>query len=318
MNIHDFHVEHADWARDSEREALRGIRMEVFMQEQGVPASLEWDELDSGSLHQLARDGTGEPIGCARLTPHGKIGRVAVRQPWRQRGVGAAMLRALIARARALGRREIMLDAQLSAVAFYQREGFEALGDVFEDAGIRHQAMRLLLGDPTPGETAPAAHREELLPCGSRSELAASRLQLLTEAAQRLSIYQPLLTDDAYASPSELAELRRIATSGRGAQIRLLLHDPAAALRNSHRLIALAQRLPSLVLVRTPIEELDLAYGSSYLLTDRGGHLFQPDATRASGRAARTDRAAQAPLMQHFNEVWERSLRASALQPLDL
>jgi hypothetical protein len=30
------------------------------------------------------------------------------------------------------------------------------------------------------------------------------------------------------------------------------------------------------------------------------------------------DRSAQAPLLQHFNEVWERAERATALQPLDL
>jgi hypothetical protein len=73
-----------------------------------------------------------------------------------------------------------------------------------------------------------------------------------------------------------------------------------------------------MMLVRTPIEELDLAYGSSYLLTDRGGYLFQPSAQRAAGRAALADRVAQAPLLQHFNDVWERSARASALHPLDL
>jgi len=116
----------------------------------------------------------------------------------------------------------------------------------------------------------------------------------------------------------EMAELRRIATSGRGADIRILLHDPEAALRNSHRLVSLAQRLPSVLHIRTPLEEVDLAYASAYLLTDQGGYLFQPDARRADARASLGDRAAQAPLAQHFSEVWERSAPARALQPLDL
>ena len=156
------------------------------------------------------------------------------------------------------------------------------------------------------------------LVAGNRAETADSRLQLLADARRRLDIYQPTLSTELYASLAELAELRRIAVSGRGAQIRILLHDPATALRDSHRLIALAQRLPSVVLVRTPLEEQDLAYASSYLLTDQGGYLFQPEAARMIGRAARCDRAAQTPLQQHFNEVWERAARASVLQPLDL
>lgn len=158
----------------------------------------------------------------------------------------------------------------------------------------------------------------ETLAIDSGEALAAARLHLLRCARRRVAIYQPALPTDAYNHAAELDELRRIATSGRGAEIRLLLHDPAAALRDSHRLIALAQRLPSTVLVREPLEESDRAYGSAYLLTDAGGYLFLPEAGRPRGRAALEDRASQAPLQQHFQEVWERAARASALQPLDL
>ena len=58
MNLQDFHLERADWSRDRDREALRAIRTEVFVQEQAVPESLEWDELDAPSVHVLARDGS--------------------------------------------------------------------------------------------------------------------------------------------------------------------------------------------------------------------------------------------------------------------
>jgi predicted GNAT family N-acyltransferase len=315
MKLQDFHVERVDWARANEREALRGIRVEVFVREQQVPESMEWDEFDTLSTHLLARDAAGEPIGCARLTPQGKIGRVAVRQPWRGLGIGAALLRELVLRARSQGLAEIVLYAQHKAVSFYEREGFVAFGDLFEEAGILHQAMRL---DLTTEDSSALTREDTSLRANNRSEIAASRLQLLEGARHRLDIYQLTLPSDIYSSQEELAELRRIATSGRGAQVRLLLQDPAAALRTSHRLIALAQRLPSAIQVRTPIEELDLAYPSAYLLTDQGGYLFQPDAQRPNGRADSHDRAAQAPLLQHFNEVWERSARATALNPLNL
>ncbi|MGC1550427.1 MAG: hypothetical protein WA777_18050 [Rhodanobacter sp.] len=164
----------------------------------------------------------------------------------------------------------------------------------------------------------PAANEPMTLPFDGRSDLATIRLQLLAEARYRLAIHLPVLPGDSYASEDELTELRRIATSGRHAEIRILLHEPAAALRSSHRLVALAQRLPSTVLIRKPLEEQDLACTSAWLLTDAGGYLLLPDAHRPQGRAAYCDRAAQAPLQQQFDDIWERSVRASELQPLDL
>lgn len=314
MNLQDFHLERAEWSRESDREALRAIRMEVFVREQAVPEALEWDELDAPSIHVLARDAAGAPIACGRLTPERKIGRMAVRQPWRGSGVGAAILRELVARARALGWPEVSLDAQVQAIGFYEREGFAAHGEVFDDAGIPHRHMSLTLtGDARP---APPPVSKTLV-IGDHEALSDARTRLLGGARHRVAIYQPALSPDIYTA-AELDELRRIATSGRGAEIRILLHDAGAALRNGHRLVALAQRLPSTVLVREPTDELDLAYGSAYLLTDAGGYVFLPEAERPKGRAALADRASQAPLLQHFNEVWERAARATVLQPLDL
>lgn len=164
-------------------------------------------------------------------------------------------------------------------------------------------------GAPAPGDT---------LPAGDPQQLAAARLALLAQARRQVDIRLPRLDGALYARAEELAELRRLATAGRGARIRVLLNDPATALRDGHRLILLMQRLPSVIQVRLPIEELDLADPSASLLTDAGGYLFQPDAERAQGRAARIDRPGLAPLQQQFDAMWERAERARMLQPLDL
>lgn len=159
---------------------------------------------------------------------------------------------------------------------------------------------------------------DESLPAGNAAELASTRQALLVSARRQVDIRVPRLDDSLYASAEDAGELRRIATSGRGAQIRLLLGDPATALRDGHYLIRLMQRLPSVILVRMPVDEIDLGNPSACLLTDGGGYLFQPDAERPVGRAARADRAGWAPLRQQFDEMWERAERARMLQPLDL
>ena len=316
MKLQNFHVEVAEWSREDQRTVLLDLRGIVFIQEQSVPEQRERDGLDPDCWHVLARDEAGRPIGCGRLTPAHKIGRMAVLQEWRGHGVGMALLRELIARARSQGWPDVALDAQVSAIGFYEREGFVAYGEEFEDAGLAHRAMRLTL--PAPADDEKPSPDIGALTAGSRRETAEARLQLLTDARHQLAVYLPMLGNDSYASAEELAEMRRIAISGRWARIRVLLHDPAAALRNDHRLVALAQRLPSAIQIRMPVDEADLAYVSAYMLNDVGGYLFLPEADRPEGRAARHDRASQAPLQQHFDEVWERAERASMLQPLDI
>ena len=317
MKLQNFHVEIADWSCDDQRDALLDLRDTVFIQEQGVPEQRERDGLDVDCWHVLARDESGQPIGCGRLTPAHKIGRMAVLPDWRRHGVGAALLRELISRARAQGWPGVALDAQVSAIDFYERAGFVAHGEEFEDAGLAHRAMQLVF--PEAGERPQPPPRDPgVLPARTGSEVATSRLQLLRDARHRLAIRLPMLTNEGYASTEELDELRRVATSGRSALIRLLLHDPESALRGDHRLISLAQRLSSAFQIRVPVDEVDLAWCSACLLNDAGGYLFLPQAERPQGRAARTDRASAAPLQQHFDEVWDRSERASVLQALDI
>jgi predicted GNAT family N-acyltransferase len=139
-----FAVRLADWPRDCD--ALRRIRHEVFVVEQRVPAELEWDGIDGDCRHALAEDGAGHAVGCARLLPDGHIGRMAVLRDWRGRGVGAALLRLLVAEARVAGHARVALNAQTHALAFYARQGFVACGEEFLEAGIAHRAMTKELG----------------------------------------------------------------------------------------------------------------------------------------------------------------------------
>lgn len=131
-----------DWARDAPR--LAAVRRAVFIDEQGVPEHMEWDADDAVSTHWLALV-DGEPVGCARLLPDGWIGRMAVLPAWRGRGIGRALLGAALAAARERGHRTVRLSAQLHAAAFYARAGFVVSGDVYEEAGIPHVAMRKTL-----------------------------------------------------------------------------------------------------------------------------------------------------------------------------
>lgn len=121
--------------------ALAAVRRSVFIEEQGVPETLEWDEFDAVSTHWLAVQTDGTPVGCARLLPDGHIGRMAVLPAWRGQGIGRALLEAALSHARANGVRIARLSAQIHAAGFYRRAGFTVEGESYVEAGILHVAM---------------------------------------------------------------------------------------------------------------------------------------------------------------------------------
>lgn len=121
------------------------VRHAVFVIEQHVPAEAELDDHDPLSEHALARNALGQVVGTGRLLPDGHIGRMAVLNEWRGRGVGAAILNALIERARARSFESVHLSAQVQAQGFYRRFGFAPHGPEYLDVGIAHINMSLSL-----------------------------------------------------------------------------------------------------------------------------------------------------------------------------
>jgi YbgC/YbaW family acyl-CoA thioester hydrolase len=125
------------------------IRRAVFMHEQRIPAALDGDALDHAALHVLVLNRFGQAVATARLVlPAGadglaRLGRVAVLQPVRGAGLGRKLVHSLVEAARARGHNQIRLDAQRSAVGFFSRAGFVAVGAAFEESGVVHQTMQI-------------------------------------------------------------------------------------------------------------------------------------------------------------------------------
>ena len=140
-------VETGGW--DALGEGAGALRRAVFIEEQNIPESLEWDENDPVVLHAVARNRLGQVIATGRLL-HAEdgvshIGRMAVHRNLRSGGHGAAVVRVLEEAAHARGDREVALNAQRSAERFYARLGYAVHGEGFEEAGIPHIEMRRAL-----------------------------------------------------------------------------------------------------------------------------------------------------------------------------
>jgi predicted GNAT family N-acyltransferase len=141
----------------ADREAIFGVRIIVFVEEQAVPPEEELDHFDDSAIHFYVRleDAGHLPeriVATARVVDKGhgvaKIGRVAVLKEFRGRGIGFALMRYVENHAARVGFTEAMLEAQTHAIPFYKKLGYAAEGGIFLDAGIEHRLMRLPLYQP--------------------------------------------------------------------------------------------------------------------------------------------------------------------------
>jgi predicted GNAT family N-acyltransferase len=137
------------------REAAYAIRLAVFVEEQGIPAELEIDDYDPIAEHALVFI-DGRCVATARIyldeqhPSKAKIGRMAVLKDFRGQGIGTALLGEAIRVGMTQGASVFELHAQQSAAPFYAKLQFKPDGPIFDEVGIAHQRMRLVLGAPAP------------------------------------------------------------------------------------------------------------------------------------------------------------------------
>lgn len=125
------------------------IRNSVFVEEQHVDEREEFDDFEKTSIHYLGIF-NGVPAGTARwrITNAGiKLERFAVLKEYRKKGVAAAILKRVLNDTVTAGVR-IYLHAQVTAVGFYEKNGFVKEGTLFSEAGIDHFVMAFC---PTSG-----------------------------------------------------------------------------------------------------------------------------------------------------------------------
>ena len=137
----EFYIKEVTWSTHGAE--LRLIREQVFINEQQVPATLEWDAYDAKAIHLLALDPVQQPIGCTRLLNNGTVGRMAVLKTWRGLGIGKALLNAAIAKCRQHQLKVVKLSAQAHAIPFYAQAGFTVCSESYLDANIEHVDMQL-------------------------------------------------------------------------------------------------------------------------------------------------------------------------------
>jgi predicted GNAT family N-acyltransferase len=141
MRHKKFTIRDASWQDDESEIAF--VRRQVFIIEQKIPESEEWDNADANSSHVLVFSEKRDVVGTGRIEPTGKIARLAVIAEYRGQGVGSLMLTRLVEEARQRGFSQVFLHAQTHALKFYKKFGFVSDEEIFSEGGIPHVVARL-------------------------------------------------------------------------------------------------------------------------------------------------------------------------------
>ena len=134
---------------DESIEDARNIRKEVFVEEQGMPDTYEFDEVDEDSVVVVAYLNK-EPVGTGRLQFDGVqnlIGRIAVKKEYRGYHYGDFIVRMLIDKCVQFGGTLVTVIAQSNVEDFYKKIGFQVSGDSFMEYGVKRVPMTLTMND---------------------------------------------------------------------------------------------------------------------------------------------------------------------------
>ncbi|MBZ0333783.1 hypothetical protein MARI_14550 [Marinobacter sp. JH2] len=306
--------------------SIRDIRQRVFVDEQQVPAELEWDDTDEIADHYLAVDSNNQPMATARLfsalEETGYIGRMAVLPEYRGRGMGEALIQHLLKESS--GRyHELRLSAQQHAIGFYQRSGFHVCSSPYDDAGIPHLDMRCL----APGLAHQGlSQRSQPLILGVDNESwlfdhETAFLGLLDsmvgQTRQRLWIYDRLLDHDRYDRHQLRELISAVARQHRLSDVRILIHDDKPLVQKRHRLIELMRRIPSRIELRVISDDYPQD-DQPFVMADRDGLLCRHDFNKPEGFANFNAGRRLKLKEERFQRMWDTAQASLELRELPI
>lgn len=296
-------IELAPW--ETHKSKLREIREEVFVKEQNVSIDEEWDEYDeaANTIHLLAY-AHEQHVGCIRIIKRkdnsAKISRLAVLKEYRGQDIGSALLTRAVDLALHQKPANIYLNAQVSALAFYEKHGFKSDGEVFDEAGIAHQKMFLKHSDAS---TLKALYNRNVIRLDSPSRFSQHLSQQTILAHRNIDILSTDLDRALYASAHNIECFSKFARNNRHAKIRILLEDSRQLIGRTHKLLALAQRLSSKFEIRRLQDDVD-PISESYALFDRSGIVYFNDERNFIGFSNYSDGPNVLNLREKFENLW--------------
>lgn len=299
-------IEQANW--DTDQAHIQSIRQQVFIQEQSVPADLEWDGKDNTATHWLAWQ-DGKAVATVRLLADGHLGRMAVLADYRGGGIGRRLLNTVVEAATKQQLLEIYLYAQLHALAFYTAAGFIPEGDEFMDAGIAHRTLRLRLSE----QRLLGVHGGKF--AIKKMDIAAQ--DLIAQVDRQLRILSFNLDKAIYGQLELVESISQLARKSRFSEIKILVCRSDGLSGRGHPLIQLHQRLSSLVELRKIPDDAE-EIKNNFIVADNLGVISQSSKDPDIIWGNYNNRPIAEDFITQFDRLWSHAQPDPNLRPVSL
>jgi predicted GNAT family N-acyltransferase len=293
--------------QESEKE-LRDIRHEVFVIGQNCPPEEEFDDLDASAVHFLVKDADNKVYASARLirdhhsARKARIGRFAVYPQYRGQGIGRKLVKYVISFARSQGILDLELSAQTYIQELYASFGFESIGEVYDEVGIPHIRMAKVLGHSKPESTGKLGEDSQVHRFNDHAGYLGHLIALLRQAQHRVLILSKDLESKTLDHPQVLEALSGLARKSRSTFVRILIHDPKAAVAESNQLLVLSRRLTTSIEIKMLNPEIDFPE-QVYVLTDEQGLVLRHSYESWEGFCCYSDSGTVKRLTEEFQRL---------------
>ena len=148
-------------------------------------------------------------------------------------------------------------------------------------------------------------HDNPDIPINGRSECRDAAKSLILGALNDISLITQRLESELYDDSDIYEYLSRLAARNRNATIRIIAHDTRPAANRGHRLIHLAQNLPSFAQIRVTRLPDQRRFRESWLIVDQGAYLRMRNLERFEGYYKLDNKLNCRDLRKSFLEFWE-------------
>ena len=137
----------------------------------------------------------------------------------------------------------------------------------------------------------------------TREEMRQAAIEVARVATRRVSIFTHDLEPGIYDDPEFLEIIKRLVLSQRYARIRVLIADPARAIKNGNNFVHLGRRLNTYIEFRHVREDLR-THAESFCIADETALVYRLQASRWEGIADTFEPAVAKLYSKMFDEIW--------------
>ena len=137
----------------------------------------------------------------------------------------------------------------------------------------------------------------------TREEMRQAVIDVAREATRKVSIFTHDLEPGIYDDPEFLEVIKRLVLSQTYARIRVLIANPARAIKNGNNFVHLGRRLNTYIEFRHVREDLR-THAESFCIADETALVYRLQASRWEGIADTYEPAVARLYAKMFDEIW--------------